>query len=330
MKPIFKKYQQCFMIILLGIVALSACKKVEHGLDESTVSINASTPSSVFLGSTFNVNFIANKINSFNLFLVPAAGGESLYNATINNPEGAFILSHEISVPTEENWLGDFIIRITYGEGANLIEKTKAISFVEGDPAFYLVGGSTSAGWEPSAALPMRLYKTGDDDLSKDKFEIFTYLVAADGGFKFLPSQAGWDGGLGMASPGILTDEAGDNNLTVSEDGFYRLRMNRELLTYEILKTTWGIIGDATAGGWDADTDMSFVGGKGSYTWTITTYLKVGEMKFRANDDWAINMGGTESNLVQDGPNIAITTAGNYTITMTLSPAGYTAKVTSN
>src|SRR5690606_10670235 len=136
-------------------------------------------------------------------------------------------------VPADESWLGDFIIKISYNEGANLIEKTKAISFVEGDPAFFLVGGSTSAGWEPSAALSMKLYKNDDDDVSKDKFEIFTYLVAADGGFKFLPSQAGWDGGLGMASEGKLTAEAGDNNLTVTEDGFYRLRIDRELLTYE-------------------------------------------------------------------------------------------------
>jgi len=330
MKRIFKNYQWYFMILLLGIVTISSCKKVEHGLDESVVSINKSTPSSVFLGSTFEVGFIANNVRSFTLSLDPAAGGESVYTANIENPDNKYILTHEISVPAGEAWLGDFIIKISYGEGGNVVEKTKPITFVEGDPVFYLVGGSTSAGWEPSAALPMKLYKDDDEDVSKDKFEIFTYLVAADGGFKFLPTQDGWDGGLGKASEGKLTTEEGENNLTVEEDGFYRIRIDRELLTYEIEKTTWGIIGDATAGGWDADTDMTFVGGKGSYTWTITTNLKVGELKFRANDDWAINMGGTESKLVLDGDNIAITKAGNYTITMTLAPEGYTAQIKSN
>src|SRR5699024_6983466 len=108
------------------------------------------------------------------------------------------------------------------------------------------------------------------------------------------------------ASPGMLTGTDGADNLTVEEDGFYRLRMDREALTYEAIKIDWGIIGEATPGGWDADTDMTFEGGKGSYTWSITTNLKPGEFKFRANDAWEINMGGTEASLSPDGPNLVI------------------------
>jgi hypothetical protein len=47
-----------------------------------------------------------------------------------------------------------------------------------------------------------------------------------------------------------------------------------------------------------------------------TFNLVAGEMKFRANDDWGINFGGTLGALTQGGANIAVTTAGNYTITL--------------
>lgn len=329
MTRIYKNRQQYLLMMLIAIFSFSACKKVEHGLDEAILSFDNSTPSTAFIGSKIKVGLLANNVSSIQLSVVPAAGGESVYSATIENPGNNYILEHEIEVPVDEAWIGDFLLRAT-AAGGQAAEKTRAISFTEGDPVFYLVGGSTSAGWEPSAGIPMNLYTTGDDDTSKDKFEIFVYLVAGDGGFKFLPTTAGWDGALGMVSEGVLTAEDGAENVTVEEDGFYRLRVDREALTYEAVKTTWGIIGDATAGGWDADTDMTFEGGKGSYTWTITTNLTPGELKFRANDAWDINMGGTESNLTQDGGNLTIADAGNYTITLTLSPQGYTARVSKN
>lgn len=82
-----------------------------------------------------------------------------------------------------------------------------------------------------------------------------------------------------------------------------------------------GIIGTATAGGWDTDTDMhlSDVTRTDKFNWTIITYLNAGEMKFRAMDDWAVNWGadtyptGTGTN---NGPNIPIPEAGYYKVTL--------------
>ena len=37
-------------------------------------------------------------------------------------------------------------------------------------------------------------------------------------------------------------------------------------------------------------------------------------MRFRANDGWDINWGGTENNLTQGGNNIKVATAGKYFI----------------
>ncbi len=78
---------------------------------------------------------------------------------------------------------------------------------------------------------------------------------------------------------------------------------------------------------------MTFTGSKGDYTWTVTTDLVVGEIKFRANDGWDIDFGdtGVDGTLEAGGDNIAVAEDGNYTITMTLHPInGYTYTVVKN
>ena len=104
--------------------------------------------------------------------------------------------------------------------------------------------------------------------------------------------------------------------------------MDSEALTYEVEKLSIGIIGDATPTGWDADTDMTFDGGKGTYVWKITINLVPGNIKFRANDDWPINFGGTEAEITPGGADIPIAAAGTYDITLDLNPGGYKATLT--
>lgn len=89
---------------------------------------------------------------------------------------------------------------------------------------------------------------------------------------------------------------------------------------------TIGIIGDATEGGWDADTDMT---PNSSYTqWTASNVvLSDGTIKFRANDAWDTNWGGTADNLVTNGDNIAVS-AGTYDITLDFSAIPYTCSLT--
>lgn len=53
---------------------------------------------------------------------------------------------------------------------------------------------------------------------------------------------------------------------------------------------TVGIIGTATPGGWDIDTDMERSSSDDN-VWTLQTTLEEGVLKFRANDDWEINWG---------------------------------------
>ncbi len=50
-----------------------------------------------------------------------------------------------------------------------------------------------------------------------------------------------------------------------------------------------------------------------------TLNLTVGEIKFRANDGWDLNLGGDLNALTIGGDNIQITSAGSYTVTLNLA-----------
>jgi len=84
-----------------------------------------------------------------------------------------------------------------------------------------------------------------------------------------------------------------------------------------MVKTDWGLIGDATVGGWDNSTPMTYDPDTG--LWSVTTTLNAGQFKFRANNSWDINLGGDMNNLAYNGDNIVVPEAGTYLITLDLS-----------
>ena len=85
-----------------------------------------------------------------------------------------------------------------------------------------------------------------------------------------------------------------------------------------------GIIGTATYKGWESSTPM-----KKSETlgiWELEVALKIGELKFRANDDWKYNWGGgafPDGEAVFYGYNIPISQTGIYHITFDLNNFQY-------
>jgi hypothetical protein len=187
-----------------------------------------------------------------------------------------------------------------------------------------ILGGSVIADWNPSAAVPMQMVEPGI-------FDTYQYITVDGYGFKLVPSNSGWDGDFGKSKTvaGFLA-QADEDNLTVPADGFYRVRTNFNDMSYSVVATSWGVIGDATPGGWGTDTNMSFTAAKGQYTWKVDIALTAGGFKFRANDDWGINLGddGANGSLEYNGSNIAVT-AGNYHIELILNSAtGFTYTVT--
>ncbi|MDH5399775.1 MAG: SusF/SusE family outer membrane protein, partial [Cyclobacteriaceae bacterium] len=113
----------------------------------------------------------------------------------------------------------------------------------------------------------------------------------------------------------------------------YSAPITRTITTYRLSNCgnycAIGLIGDASAGGWGTDTDMVLADPTGvdKYTWTLTTFLNVGSVKFRADDDWAVNWGAADfpaGTGIQDGANIPIATAGYYKIVFDDKTGNYT------
>jgi len=141
--------------------------------------------------------------------------------------------------------------------------------------------------------------------------------------FKFVKGNDWSAGDFGSAGTGKL---GGSDNLTLPAEGMYRIKVNTVAMTWSYTKIdTWGIIGSSTPNNWDASTPMTL---NPDGTYSVTAALTVGELKFRANNEWVVDFGDNTSNGGPDnvpdygGSNIAISEAGNYIITLDLSKAG--------
>ncbi len=159
------------------------------------------------------------------------------------------------------------------------------------------------------------------------------YLYMADDSTKYKFVQGGsWDVNWGdIEADGILDPGGVGNDIPINDGaGMYFLHCDLNDFTHSNVKTDWGIIGDATPTGWDEDTDM--IWDEEKFALTITMDLTAGELKFRANDTWDINVGDNFGNgqLQADGENIPVAEAGNYTIDLHLSQANYGYTLTKN
>lgn len=108
--------------------------------------------------------------------------------------------------------------------------------------------------------------------------------------------------------------------ISISDSGWYAFTVDLNNMTYTLNPYMIGITGSSTPDNWGQngnDQKMDYDDATG--TWYETLDLAQGEIKFRKNDSWSWNLGGTPDNLVMDGSNITISTAGNYTITLTIT-----------
>ncbi|MEA1876001.1 MAG: RagB/SusD family nutrient uptake outer membrane protein [Bacteroidota bacterium] len=183
-------------------------------------------------------------------------------------------------------------------------------------PVLYVPGSYHDPSWDPANSPTVA--SVNNDGV----YDGYIFMPEADMQFKYTDGP-GWDVNYGDdGADGTL--EANGANLAAPEAGYYRLSVNLNDMTHSYTKTEWGIIGSATAGGWDSDQDMTFDAETG--VWTAILDMVPGEFKFRANDDWAINIGdnGPDGALEYDGANIVVDERGTYTITMTLGSPDYT------
>ena len=238
---------------------------------------------------------------------------------TLNAGEFKFRLNHEWAI----NWGGTFDNLVA--DGANLqlaadgpyiirlylSDEAPAHCVVKEDsgyPDFFFEIGNES-GWSTSHTL------AGDGN---GKYQGYYWL---DGEYKFKPNADNWDNDLeyvsGDAMSGTLTDGGGPNCPNPGA-GFYQINLDASSMSFGLMKVeSIGMIGGFN--NWGSDLEMTYNQAEGC--WEATTDEVSGEYKFRVNHDWAINWGGSEDNLVQDGSNLNIE-AGTYKFQLYISYAG--------
>lgn len=167
-------------------------------------------------------------------------------------------------------------------------------------------------GWSPEAAQALR---TSDFD------GVYKGFSNLNGDFKFTKQRAWGGSGDEYNSNDFSTYEGGlapstdGSNINMPTAGFYYIVADVMNAKLTATATTWGIIGDATAGGWNSDQNMTWDSDK--KCWTATLTLTDGTMKFRANDGWDINVGGKIDDLSFGGDNMTVQ-AGTYDIELYL------------
>ena len=182
------------------------------------------------------------------------------------------------------------------------------LTYTVGKPVLYMAGDAN--GWNQIDYLS-----------SEDGVHFTGYMYLNQNGFKFC-TQKDWKG---TNYGGAFFGESEDNIMMTQEAGFYQVDVDLSAKTYTLSPFNIGIIGDATPSAWASDTDMTY--NPTERCWEIKgVELSDGEMKFRANDDWALSWGGELDNLTtQNGPNIAVA-AGTYDIKLYIDWEGNTAK----
>ena len=166
-----------------------------------------------------------------------------------------------------------------------------------------IIGDATANGWEASTPMERLSQELPNDWL------LTTYL---NQGFLKFRANNSWEVNWGGTDFPSGTASIGGSDLSIPESGYYAIRFNDYFGTYSFTKIdtyeTIGIIGSATLARWDTSSPM--VQGTDGQTWTLEDFeLSSGEVKFRANNSWDVNWGGTdfpEGVAISNGPNIPV------------------------
>ena len=197
------------------------------------------------------------------------------------------------------------------------------------DAVLYVPGAYQD--WKPESA-PQIGAATG----GTERFEGYVnFAGTGEQSFKFTDAPDWTHTNYGNAGSGTLTTDGNAAGLTLPAGGYYELTVDLSKKTWAATKTTWSIIGNATPGGWEKDTPMTYDADK--QAWTVTVAMKAdGSFKFRANSAWKIDFALNSDGKLQyaDNPfydynstlkDLTVPDDGTYVITLDLhNPGKYT------
>lgn len=225
-----------------------------------------------------------------------------------------------MSLGLQEDIAGQLAVRVVATMDRSVYSKSTVLTvtpFVEVITTTEIYMPGSYQGWNPATASVLTAIENG-------VFRGYATFPAGALGFKFTP-EMNWNQFYGANGNGVI-QLGSDTDFSVPAPGSYQITVNLNTLTWSAVPYTFGIIGTATAGGWDNDTDMTY--DHVAKKWTFTGPLVSGALKFRLNDAWTTNYGSAngENGLVTDGSVLldnsgahTINDAGNYTVTFAVN-----------
>lgn len=232
---------------------------------------------------------------------------------------------------TEAPNTGTIFVRVvaSAGTGGEMLHTSEAQALtvmlpeLTGEPEItfqdlYLVGDATASGWTNTTTSnnhplfrdptnPDIYYYTG-------KFNAGNVKVIEERG-AWAPQYGGENGNLIYRPTEADPDPAA---IPVPSAGYYTFTIDVDAMTYTLVPydasgaatyATIGYIGSATAGGWDADADMTQSAFDPHLWYAKGVQLMDGELKFRAGDAWDVNWGADTplaGKATMNGPNIPV------------------------
>lgn len=192
------------------------------------------------------------------------------------------------------------------------------IYVTEVQPGAYVSGSATSY----SAIAPAAAFKAGDVDPDTDDrtgvSTMYTWLKAD--GELFITVSEGSDKvttyGKGTEISDVTSQLVADAPAyKVAADGLYFLIYNSKLKQLSVIPAKFGVIGSATPGGWDGETvmeDVSYNEATSIVTMKGDFVFAKGEMKFRFNNDWGLEVPYDESSVIKYHTNMGGLVAGDF------------------
>lgn len=248
--------------------------------------------------------------------------GNGIFEAivTLTDGEAKFRANHDWGTnwggsgfPTGAAELNGANIPITAGTYKVTFDRVNlTYKFEPGINSIGIIGDATPGGW----GAETQMHDNGDGTYS-------IVIGLGDGQVKFRANN-GWDTNWGGDTYPIGTGVPGGNNINVTK-GIYVVTFTLATAEYKFETASIGLIGSATPGGWNSDTDMTEDGSVVGQVILNGITLVDGEAKFRVNDDWKFNWGDTAFPTgigTQNGPNIPVP-AGTYNVTFNVNTGEY-------
>ena len=178
-----------------------------------------------------------------------------------------------------------------------------------------VVGSATPGGWGNENIPDLQFYTTSMTDV------YVAYVSLRDGEIKFRNNND-WSENWGDDGIDGTLDPYGAN-ITVSA-GSYKIEVNFSNMTYTMEAYSWGLVGSATPNQWNGP-DLMLHYNSYQDDWRAVVTLGEGEVKFRFNNDWALNYGddGADGSMEANGANISVS-SGHYLVSMNLNTQSYT------